>query len=440
MTLAALADHLWQSTLFAGVAGLLTLLFRKHYAQVRYRIWLAVSLKFLIPFSLLVAIGGRLALLRGPAVGSQNGLHIVVEVISSATSVPVFPSLAHSFPLFAGLWLCGLLAVVSGWCVQWRKTLRVRRNALPMSEGREVEALRRIQHVCGIRRPIEILLTHASLEPGVFGISQPVLLWPAGISERLGDAQLESILAHEIRHVCRRDNLAAAIHMVVEALFWFHPIVWWLGSRLIEERERACDEDVLELRTERQLYAEGILKVCEFCLASPLDCLSGVAGGDLKKRMVNIMTDRKLLELDFARRVLLVTSGLAVVAVPFTFGLMNASSRTAEAQTRSATASQEGGSGRLRATPGEMSKMLVKKVDPSYPDSAKKAGVQGKVVLTAIIGKEGNVENLQLVSGDPVLAAAAIDAVKQWKYRPYVQQGQAVEVETEIVVNFTLAK
>jgi protein TonB len=87
-----------------------------------------------------------------------------------------------------------------------------------------------------------------------------------------------------------------------------------------------------------------------------------------------------------------------------------------------------------------MSALIVKKVQPVYPEAAKKAHIQGEVVLRAIIGKEGDVENLQVVSGPAELAPAAIDAVKQWKYRPYMKDGQAVEVETEISVNFTLMK
>ena len=99
------------------------------------------------------------------------------------------------------------------------------------------------------------------------GIFKPVLLLPEGIAERLTPAQLEAILAHELRHVQRRDNLTAAIHMLVETIFWFHPLVWWIRARLMEERERACDEGVLRLGSEPQVYAESILKVCEFYLA-----------------------------------------------------------------------------------------------------------------------------------------------------------------------------
>lgn len=83
--------------------------------------------------------------------------------------------------------------------------------------------------------------------------------------------------------------------------------------------------------------------------------------------------------------------------------------------------------------------MSVSKVRPEYPKKARKKGIQGTVVLHAIITTEGDVAKIELVSGHPLLAPAAIDAVKQWRYKPYRLNEQAVEVDTEIVVNFTLA-
>ena len=71
-------------------------------------------------------------------------------------------------------------------------------------------------------------------------IRKPVLLLPEGITDRLTPAQLEAVLAHQLCHVRRRDNLTGAIHMVVEAAFWFHPLVWWIGSRLVDEAEQAA--------------------------------------------------------------------------------------------------------------------------------------------------------------------------------------------------------
>jgi uncharacterized protein (TIGR03435 family) len=195
-----------------------------------------------------------------------------------------------------------------------------------------VGALRRIERMGGIRKPISFLLSRASLEPGIFGIARPVLLWPEGISPHLGDAHLEAILAHEVRHVRRRDNLYAALHMLVEAVFWFYPLVWWLGARLVDERERACDEEVVELGSDRHIYAESILKVCEFCLGSPLVCVSGVTGADLKQRMVHIMSDRMLHKLTFARKLLLTTAAFLAIAVPITFGILHATPSQAQSQ------------------------------------------------------------------------------------------------------------
>jgi len=160
------------------------------------------------------------------------------------------------------------------------------------------------------------------LEPGVFGIFRPVLLLPEGISDRLTPGQLGSIVAHEMCHIRRRDNLATAVHMVVEALFWFHPLVWWLGGRLVEERERACDEEVLRDGGDPQTYAEGILKVCEHYLESPLKCIAGVSGANLKKRIEDIMINRVVQKLTFGRKMLLAGVGMLAVTGPIAIGVV----------------------------------------------------------------------------------------------------------------------
>jgi periplasmic protein TonB len=94
---------------------------------------------------------------------------------------------------------------------------------------------------------------------------------------------------------------------------------------------------------------------------------------------------------------------------------------------------------RVRVSSGVQSGLLVRKVNPAYPPLARQARIQGTVILQALISKEGSITNLQLVSGHPMLAPAAIEAVKQWRYRPYLLNGEPVEVETTIQVNFTLS-
>jgi protein TonB len=78
-------------------------------------------------------------------------------------------------------------------------------------------------------------------------------------------------------------------------------------------------------------------------------------------------------------------------------------------------------------------------VQPAYPALARSARIQGVVVLQAVIGKQGNIENLRLISGHPMLAPAAIEAVRQWRYKPYILNNDPIEVETQITVNFALA-
>jgi periplasmic protein TonB len=94
---------------------------------------------------------------------------------------------------------------------------------------------------------------------------------------------------------------------------------------------------------------------------------------------------------------------------------------------------------RVRVSQGVTQGLLIRKVQPTYPPLARQARIQGSVLLQAEISRTGDIENLRLISGHPMLAPAAIEAVKQWKYKPYILNGEPVEVETQITVNFTLS-
>lgn len=94
---------------------------------------------------------------------------------------------------------------------------------------------------------------------------------------------------------------------------------------------------------------------------------------------------------------------------------------------------------RVRISQGITKGLLIHRVDPSYPVLARQARVQGEVVLKAVIGTSGQIQDLQLVSGHPMLVPSAIEAVKQWRYKPYLLNGQPVEVETTITVIFQLS-
>jgi len=94
---------------------------------------------------------------------------------------------------------------------------------------------------------------------------------------------------------------------------------------------------------------------------------------------------------------------------------------------------------RVRISQGVTKGLLIHRVEPAYPPLARAGRVRGEVVLSAVIGVNGEIQNLQLVSGHPMLVPEAISAVRQWRYKPYLLNGQPVEVETTITVIFALS-
>lgn len=307
--IAALLDHLWQSTLFTGVIALLVPLLRANRAAIRYGMWLTASVKFLLPFSLLASLGARLpapvqSVLPAPALNA-----IQPAAAPFAHVAPALSTHHISFGmLLACAWALGLALLLMVWLTRWLRLRSAMQGAADLP----------------LALPVPVRAVASWLEPGLVGIFRPVILMPRGIGEKLAAAEMDAILAHELCHLRRRDNLTAAIHMLVEALFWFHPLVWWIGRRLVEEREMACDESVLAGGNAPRAYAEGILKVCRFYIQSPLACASGVSGADLQTRIRAIMVNRTAADLESHKGLLLAFAALTAIALPLASGMTSA--------------------------------------------------------------------------------------------------------------------
>jgi uncharacterized protein (TIGR03435 family) len=110
--------------------------------------------------------------------------------------------------------------------------------------------------------------------------------------------------------------------MLVEAAFWFHPLVWWIERRMIEERERACDEAVLRAGSDPQDYGEGILEVCRSSMESPVPCVAGVGGANLRRRIESIMGGQTARPLTIARRLALAFAAALLFAIPIGTGVV----------------------------------------------------------------------------------------------------------------------
>ena len=312
----ALVAHLWQSTLVVGIVWLATLALRGNRPRVRYWLWTAASLKFLMPFSWLVALGSRFEWRTAPAIARPVTTFVLEEVLASpmpaaaSTSTLLAAQSSTSLWVLPSIWVAGCLVVLFWWWRQWRPVGSALRRARPVDLGAGYDVAN-----------LTVMSSPSTLEPGVVGVWRPVLLLPEGLADRLTPAQLNALIAHERCHVRCHDNLAAAAHMLVEAMFWFHPLVWWIERRMIDERERACDEAVLRAGNDPDEYAEGILTVCRFTLRAPIACVTGVTGSDLRARLESIARSDMGARLTFGRRLAVALVGGAIVGIPIVSGL-----------------------------------------------------------------------------------------------------------------------
>jgi len=315
--------------------------------------------------------------------------------------------------------------------LKWRQLAQVARASMPIHGGPIHDAMRRVERAAGVSRPIAIASTSAQLEPAVFGVWAPVVLWPAHLSGRIREEHVEPILAHEICHVIRRDNLIASVHLLTLAIFWFHPIVWWIGARLIAERERACDEQALQLGQPRAPYAAAIVSTCELCVAASLAGVAGISGGDLKLRIWWIMDERTCRPLGGLRRAMLAVAALTVLGVPIAAGAC--AGQTSLPTEDAAALIPE------RVGPGIQPPKLLREVKPQYTARALQEKIQGEVHMECVVGIDGKTSDVKVIRPlDPDLDRAAVDAAKQWEFEPGRRQGKPVPVIVTVEMGFTL--
>jgi len=305
----ALINHLWQSTLFCCGAWLITLVLRANSASLRHWIWLLASVKFLVPFSLLFLIGSFIGL---PAARNAFDQPLVIGDALQSASLLVSPTGALRATESSGssalvlvlvsIWAAGALFVAVRWLLSWRAANFLARAARPAPGA-----------------PSDARITDADIEPAVARVFRPVVLLPAALLGRLSAPQMDAVLAHEHEHIERNDNLKANLHRLVETLFWFFPVVWWIGRQMLEERERACDERVLESGHDGADYAAGILAVCQHC--RPGQFVSAAAtSGDLTRRVRYILGSARPQSLGLLKALSLLAATVFTTAAPLFAG------------------------------------------------------------------------------------------------------------------------
>lgn len=275
--------------------------------------------------------------------------------------------------------------------------------------------------------------------PVTMGFSRRLVLLPAAMLSGLDPTEMQTLIAHEFAHIRRNDFLKNAIYELLSLPLSYHPLFWLTRQQIIESREIVCDRMAAEIGGRSQ-YARSLLRLAALLVEGvPVRTSHAIGIFDAN------LFERRLMKLTEKETNIRGIRKLAIVAACVTFGIAACGSALALSMHVNAQASDGGMS--ATQTPGTLTVPAAKlvnnqlsKVQPKYPDDAKKAHVKGKVLLDVLIGKDGTVKEARVVSGPEMLRQSSIDAVKQWTYKPYLLNGDPVEVKTTITVTYSLGK
>ena len=320
-------DHLWQTSLFGVLALAAILVLKRAPARVRYVLWTAASLKFLIPSAALVwfayQIGINLpsffmnmAWASGDPIKfltTQNDFFYVTQTMDD-TALHVHNA---AFWILLTIWISGSAVLFATWIQKQIAFRRKLKDGTIFQSGREVDLLSKVQERMRIRRKVQLLVSQNVTEVGVWGMFHPMIVLPVEITEHLSDSELEAIFLHELIHVARWDNLISNVQMTICCLFWFHPLVWLIDRMLLAERERVCDERVLQLGSASKTYASSLVKVLRFGLGTRIAGASCAGGSNLKQRIENIVAGQSNKRVSMVQGVMLAT----VLLMMFSFTL-----------------------------------------------------------------------------------------------------------------------
>jgi TonB family protein len=251
--------------------------------------------------------------------------------------------------------------------------------------------------------------------------------------ETLSTDELDAILAHEFTHMRRNDFASNLALQFLTLPIAFHPALWLTRTRLVEARELVCDR-IAAAHTGRVPYTRSLLRLAARILVNPSTPTPHAIGvfdaHPLERRLMNLA--HIPAPLGRTRRLALITATIAVTTLTCGTALaLRVNLAPSALQTESTRPKT------VRMSGGVAAGMIKARVQPVYPPDAKAAGIQGAVVLDAIIGEDGKIQSLNVLSGPPELTKSAIDAVSQWVYKPYLLNGEPTAVETTITVNYS---
>jgi TonB family protein len=278
--------------------------------------------------------------------------------------------------------------------------------------------------------------------PVTVGLWRSMLLLPPLFVERVEETDLDAVMAHECAHMQRRDFAKNLLYRMVSLPVAYHPVLWLALARVAESREVVCDAMAAQAVAGGENYARSLLRLASLVTsAAPARTLHaiGIFDANTFERRVMRLTGRRV---EMGRRLRAVTVAGCVVVGAATCASALAL-RMEIAAPGPAAAEHNEKTSTVKVSAGVMAGNVIEQKPPVYPAKAKADNdtVNGPVVLHAIISKEGVVERLEVKQSLRAdYDASALDAVREWHYKPYLLNGNPVEVETTITVNFSIQK
>jgi TonB family protein len=281
---------------------------------------------------------------------------------------------------------------------------------------------------------VSIAASSRIFSPVTMGLRRKLLLLPVTMVDVLPELDLHTVIAHEFAHMHRKDFMKNLLYELLSLPVTYHPLLWLTRARIMESREIVCDQMAAAM-TGRNEYARSLLRLASLMVAGTLGSTPHTIDANaFERRLMNLTEKHK--EIRGVRRVALVAAcaalGLATCGSALALGMH------VDAGSASNNSSPSKPPKQLSVSADVMAGNLLNKVVPVYPAEAKKARIQGTVVLDAVISKDGKVENLRVLSGPNQLQQSSIDAVRQWTYKPFLLNGDPIEVKTTVNVNYEL--
>ncbi|NYF78578.1 M56 family metallopeptidase [Granulicella arctica] len=438
-----LVNALWQAPLVFAAAWVAARLVRRGGARMEHRVWVsALVLEAVLPAcSLRVGELLRKAWALVGSHGAGGGGSVRVDVVggaASGVSVLRLPAAVLAGIAVAYVGCVLYFAARMGWGL-WKTGVMRRRAERVMLVGDAAVRWERLERVMGVSSAT-MAVSAMTAGPVTVGVRRGVMLVPLGFLEGVAEGDWDAVVAHEFAHMRRWDFVKNAVYGVVSLPVVFHPAMWLTRARVAATREMVCDAMAAEAVAGRERYARSLLRLASLLVeGTPVRTLHaiGIFDANMFERRVMNLTEKRV-EMHGARRLVMAAAcvGLGVVTCGSAMAL-----RMEVAAPVPMTAAAPAGGASAKKVPGEvMAGQNISKKTPEYPEEGKKDGISGAVVLDAVIGKDGTVQNLRVKKSlRSDFDTSAINAVREWTYKPYLLNGNPTEVETTITVHYSLA-